>query len=79
MNETWRKIGVFTFVILGVGVIGWLAVAGAGQEAVSSRAYVGHETDAEMNGFIRQYPAAASADKRGLSGEPESQCSRSDT
>jgi hypothetical protein len=58
MNETWRNIGVFAFVILGVGVIGWLAVAGAGQEAVSSRAYVGHETDADMNGFIRQYPAA---------------------
>ncbi|MBE3131179.1 MAG: hypothetical protein IMZ54_10770 [Acidobacteria bacterium] len=59
MNETGRKIGVFTFVILGVGVISWLAVAGAGQESMSSRAYVGHGTDADMKGFVRQYPAAA--------------------
>jgi hypothetical protein len=29
------------------------------QEAVSSRAYVGHQTDADMQGLIRQYPAAA--------------------
>ncbi len=30
-----------------------------GQDAVSSRAYVGHENDADMRGFIRQYPGAA--------------------
>jgi hypothetical protein len=44
-------------------VFGLILAAGiaapVGQEAVSSRAYVGHENDSDMNGFIRQYPAAA--------------------
>lgn len=34
-------------------------VASVGQEPVTSRAYVGHENDADMQGLIRQYPAAA--------------------
>ena len=59
MKDNGRKIGVFAFVILGTGIIGWLAVAEAGQETVSSRAYVGHRTDADMKGFVRKYPAAA--------------------
>lgn len=59
MNDHGRKIGLFLIVILGLGFAGSLAVAGAGQEAVSSRAYVGHGTDADMKGFVRQYPAAA--------------------
>ena len=29
------------------------------QEPAASRAYIGHENDADMRGFIRQYPAAA--------------------
>jgi hypothetical protein len=33
--------------------------AAVGQEAVSSRAYVGHQNDEDMKGLIRQYPAAA--------------------
>ncbi len=59
MNDSSRKIGLFLIVIMGSAFAGWLAFAGAGQEAVSSRAYVGHATDADMKGFIRQYPAAA--------------------
>ena len=61
MNDHGRKIGLFLIVILGLGFAGWLAVAGTGMKApqeVSSRAYVGHETDADMKGFIRQYPGA---------------------
>ncbi len=33
--------------------------AGASQDPVSSRAYAGHENDADMKGLIRQYPGAA--------------------
>jgi hypothetical protein len=34
-------------------------LAGIAQEKVSSRAYVGHENDRNINNFIRQFPAAA--------------------
>jgi len=40
-------------------LFGLLAFAGLGQDPVKSRAYVGHENDADMQGFIRQYPKAA--------------------
>jgi hypothetical protein len=59
INGNARKIGLILIVVSGLGFAAWLAGAGAGQEAVSSRAYVGHATDADMNGFIRQYPSAA--------------------
>ena len=59
MNVNRRMIGLSLLAVAGPCFTAWLAVAGAGQEAGSSRAYVGHETDADMNGFIRQYPAAA--------------------
>jgi len=59
VNNTRSRRGLLLAAILGLGFAGWLATARAGQEAVSSRAYVGHETDADMNGFIRQYPGAA--------------------
>jgi hypothetical protein len=59
MSNTRSTRGLLLAAILGLGFAGWLATARAGQEAVSSRAYVGHETDADMNGFIRQYPGAA--------------------
>jgi hypothetical protein len=36
-----------------------VTAAVSGQDIVSSRAYVGHGDDADMKGFIRQYPAAA--------------------
>ena len=51
-----------TDLILGLALI-FVVAAGiavlAAQEAVSSRAYVGHQNDADMQGLIRQYPAAA--------------------
>jgi hypothetical protein len=37
----------------------WGVFSEPAQEAVSSRAYVGHETDADMKGFIRAYITAA--------------------
>lgn len=59
MNENGRKVGLFLLAVSVLALTGWLAVTGAGQEPVTSRAYAGHETDADMKGFIRQYPAAA--------------------
>jgi hypothetical protein len=47
-----------TALVIGLAFAAGLAVS-AGQETVSSRAYVGHASDADMKGFIRQYPAAA--------------------
>lgn len=59
MNDNGRKVGLFLIAILGMGFAGWLVGARAGQDVVSSRAYVRHENDADIRGFIRQYPAAA--------------------
>ena len=59
MSQYLRKTGSFLFMIMGLGLVAWLVVAAAGQEPVTSRAYAGHETDADMKGFIRQYPGAA--------------------
>jgi hypothetical protein len=59
MKDNGKKICLFLILILGTGFAGWLAVAGAGQQTVTSRAYIGHETDADMKGFIQQYPGAA--------------------
>jgi len=59
MNDNGRRIGLCLIVILALGFGGWLAAARARQETVSSRAYVGHEKDADIKDFIRQYPAAA--------------------
>jgi hypothetical protein len=54
-----RSIGIVILTAAVVGSAAWLLGAARGQEAVRSRAYVGHETDADMQGFIKQYPAAA--------------------
>ena len=37
----------------------WSAAAPAGQNAVRSRAYVGHENDGDIGNFVRAYPKAA--------------------
>jgi hypothetical protein len=58
MSHHVRKIGLVVGPALILVVAGLLALA-AGQEAVTSRAYVGHQNDADMQGLIRQYPAAA--------------------
>jgi hypothetical protein len=39
--------------------LGLALVAAVPQKAASSRAYVGHENDMDINNFIRQYPKAA--------------------
>jgi len=49
-----------TFVLLIISTaIGWNVFAEAAQEKASSRAYVGHETDQDIQNFIQMYPAAA--------------------
>jgi len=47
------------FLVIAAALVAGAAGLGRGQEAVSSRAYVGHENDADMRGLIRHYPAAA--------------------
>ncbi len=59
MNRAVRSFGFALLAILVLGAAGWLLQAGSGQEKASSRAYVGHESDADMAGLIRQYPGAA--------------------
>jgi hypothetical protein len=54
-----RPIGLAVFAALVLVSTGGILRAGSVQETASSRAYVGHENDADMRGFIRQYPAAA--------------------
>lgn len=49
-----------TFVLLIIGIaIGWNMLAEATQEKASSRSYVGHENDQDIQNFIGMYPAAA--------------------
>jgi len=59
MNGLGRAIGCFLLLLGALFCAGWFAAGGPGQEAVSSRAYRGHENDADMKGFIGRYPAAA--------------------
>ena len=59
MNRAVRSFGFALLAILVLGAAGWLLQAGSGQEKASSRAYVGHESDVDMAGFIRQYSGAA--------------------
>ena len=58
MKNTLKTAGTVLLAAFVLGFGGWLA-ARAGQETVASRAYVGHENDADMRGFVRQYPATA--------------------
>jgi len=61
MDHVTRKalppLALAIFLALAAGFV--LAGAGPGQDAVSSRAYRGHENDADMKGFIARYPAAS--------------------
>jgi hypothetical protein len=59
MNNKKLALGLSLILVLGLGLGSLFANAAARQEPVTSRAYVGHETDADMKGFIHQYPAAA--------------------
>ncbi len=59
MKRIGGSIGLALMAGLVLGSTGWLLRAGPGQEMAASRAYVGHENDADMRGFIRRYPGAA--------------------
>jgi hypothetical protein len=55
-----KRIGIPLLVAGAAAAVMALAVAAAvPQQAVSSRAYVGHENDMDINNFIRVYPKAA--------------------
>jgi hypothetical protein len=59
MKTCGRPLAVMIAGALALGLLAWLATAAVSQEPAVSRAYVGHENDADMKGFIRQYPKAA--------------------
>ena len=54
-----KKCSVFLAASVGALVVGWMVFAKPVQEKVSSRAYVGHENDQDIQNFIRQYSNAA--------------------
>ena len=54
-----RSIGLIVFAALVLVSTVWILRAGSAPQTAVSRAYVGHESDTDMRGFIRQYPAAA--------------------
>jgi len=58
MDPRRRRTSLFLGATLALVLAFWFAVS-ARQEAASSRAYVGHENDVDMQGLIRQYPRAA--------------------
>ena len=63
-GTTGRRVGMKkTFVLLIVLIIAfvlsWMVFTGIAQERVRSRAYAGHESDRDIQNFIRQYPQAA--------------------
>lgn len=57
--RTWPTMGLALWLILATAFAAVSRGDGGGQVAATSRAYVGHENDADMNGFIRRYPGAA--------------------
>ena len=54
----WKKTLILT-VLCTASALSLALVAAVPQKAASSRAYVGHENDMDINNFIRQYPKAA--------------------
>jgi hypothetical protein len=59
MNVLGRSIAPILVAAMALGSGGWTSRAGADQDTSTSRAYFGHENDADMKGFISTYPAAA--------------------
>jgi hypothetical protein len=59
MTLSRRPLGLALAAVLALGAAGLLVRAGSGQETAVSRAYVGHQNDSDMKGFIRHYQAAA--------------------
>jgi hypothetical protein len=59
MKLAGQSPGLLALAALALVSAGWLLGAAAARQTVASRAYVGHENDADIRDFIRQYPAAA--------------------
>ena len=59
MTLSTRNGGALILAGLVLGLSAWLTGSGPGQKEAASRAYVGHESDADMRNFIGRYPAAA--------------------
>jgi hypothetical protein len=59
MKPSRRSIGPVLLAALVLVSTAWILRAGAAQQTITSRAYVGHADDSDMTGFIRHYPAAA--------------------
>jgi hypothetical protein len=56
------EIGMRKFIVLSLAlgmILAVIVITGVTQEKVQSRAYVGHESDRDIQNFIRQYPKAA--------------------
>jgi hypothetical protein len=58
-NNVIRRSGSVLFTSATALAFVWMVVAGLTQERVQSRAYAGHESDRDIQNFIRQYPKAA--------------------
>jgi len=58
MKTEFKTAGTILLAAFVLGLGGRLA-ARTGQDPAASRAYVGHENDADMRGFVRHYPATA--------------------
>jgi hypothetical protein len=50
-----KRIQSFT-IFIGVAVFGWIILANAAQTKAPSRAYVGHESDRDIQNLVRRYP-----------------------
>jgi hypothetical protein len=55
MNKTALSSAIFISFLF----LGWIICANPPQQKVQSRAYAGHESDRDIQNFIRQYPKAA--------------------
>jgi hypothetical protein len=59
MSAFLKSIGPVLLLAAAAALAAGVAEVGQDQAARTSRAYVGHENDADMAGFVRQYPGAA--------------------
>jgi hypothetical protein len=59
MEVAMNKRLIATLALMGMAALGWVLFAEAVEEKVSSRAYVGHENDEDIQNFVREYPNAA--------------------
>jgi hypothetical protein len=59
MKSAGRSIGLPALAALVLCSAAWILPGGGRPQATASRAYVGHENDADIRSFIAHYPAAA--------------------